>query len=380
VAAASELRLLVLPGDGIGPEIVGQALRVVGWLQANRDLRLRIDMALVGGAAIDAEGAAVSDETMATAFASDAILFGAVGGPAWDDLPRSRRPESGLLRLRKELDLFANLRPAVCYPALAKASALKPELLAGLDIMVVRELTAGAYFGEPRGVFDLAGGGRRAVDTQAYTSHEIERVARVAFDLARGRQGRLCSVDKANVMETGQLWRSVVSGLAGDYPEVELSHMFADNCAMQLVRRPAQFDVIVTDNLFGDLLSDETAALTGSLGLLPSASLGVVGEPGRARALYEPIHGSAPDIAGRGIANPLATILSLAMCLRHSFARPADADLVEAAVLAVLDRGLRTPDIAASGEAVVGSAELTTALLDELDRLAGTVAPTGHAA
>ncbi len=380
MAAASELRLLVLPGDGIGPEIIGETLRVAAWCQTRRGLGLRLDMALVGGAAIDAEGQAISEETMALAKASDAILFGSVGGPAWDELPRARRPETGLLRLRKELDLFANLRPAVCYPALAGASALRPELIAGLDIMVVRELTAGAYFGEPRGISDMAGGGKRAVDTQAYTSFEIERVARVAFELARGRQGRLCSVDKANVMETGQLWRAVVSGLAGDYPDVELSHMFADNCAMQLVRRPSQFDVIVTDNLFGDLLSDETAALTGSLGLLPSASLGAVAEPGRALALYEPIHGSAPDIAGKGIANPLATILSFAMCLRHSFARPADAALLEAAVLAVLDRGLRTPDIAAAGEPTVGSAFLTSALLDELTRLTDTASPIGHVA
>jgi len=377
VAAASELRLLVLPGDGIGPEIVGECLRVVDWFEANRSLRLRIDQALTGGAAIDAEGAAISDETMAIAFAADAVLFGSVGGPAWDHLPRAQRPETGLLRLRKELDLYANLRPAVCYPALAGASALKPEIVAGLDVMVVRELTAGAYFGEPRGISDLPGGGKRAVDTQSYTSFEIERVARAAFELARGRRGRLCSVDKANVMESGQLWRAVVSGLAAGYPDVELSHMFADNCAMQLVRRPSQFDVIVTDNLFGDLLSDEAAALAGSLGLLPSASLGAVGEPGRARALYEPIHGSAPDIAGQGIANPLATILSFAMCLRHSFARPHDAELLEAAVLAVLDRGLRTPDIAAAGEPVVGSAELTSALLDELGRLADSSPATG---
>jgi 3-isopropylmalate dehydrogenase len=370
VAAASELRLLVLPGDGIGPEVMAECARIIDWFELNRGLKARVDQALVGGAAIDAEGQAISDETMAVAAAADAVLFGAVGGAAWDDLPRARRPETGLLRLRKELDLFANLRPAVCYPELVCASALRPELARGLDLVVVRELTAGAYFGEPRGLTELPGGGLKAVDTQAYTSFEIERVARAAFELARVRRGRLCSVDKANVMETGQLWRRTVQALAAGYPDVELSHMFADNCAMQLARAPAQFDVIVTDNLFGDLLSDETAALAGSLGLLPSASLGAVGEPGRTRGLYEPVHGSAPDIAGQGIANPLAMILSFAMCLRHSLGRAEDAGLLEDAVRAVIARGLRTPDIAVAGERPAGSAEMTSGLLLELDRLA----------
>jgi 3-isopropylmalate dehydrogenase len=372
VAAASELRLLVLPGDGIGTEVMAGCARVIEWFELNRGLRVRIDQALVGGVAIDAEVAAISDETMAIAAAADAVLFGAVGGPAWDDLPRARRPETGLLRLRKELDLFANLRPAVCYPELAAASALRPELAVGLDLVVVRELTAGAYFGEPRGISELPGGGHRAVDTQAYTSFEIERVARAAFELAQARRGKLCSVDKANVMETGQLWRRTVSALAGDYPDVDLSHMFADNCAMQLARRPEQFDVIVTDNLFGDLLSDETAALAGSLGLLPSASLGAVGQPGRIRGLYEPVHGSAPDIAGQGIANPLAMILSFAMCLRHSLGRAADAHLLEAGARGVIASGLRTPDIATGGETASSTSEMTTALLGELDRLAQT--------
>lgn len=374
MAAASELRLLVLPGDGIGPEVMAECARVIEWFELNRGLRARIDQALVGGAAIDAEGAAISDETMALAEAADAVLFGAVGGPAWDDLPRARRPETGLLRMRKELDLFANLRPAVCYPELVSASALRPELALGLDLVVVRELTAGAYFGEPRGITELPGGGHKAVDTQAYTTFEIERVARAAFELARTRRRRLCSVDKANVMETGQLWRRTVQALATDYPDVELSHMFADNCAMQLARAPVQFDVIVTDNLFGDLLSDETAALAGSLGLLPSASLGAVGQPGRKRGLYEPVHGSAPDIAGQGIANPLAMILSFAMCLRHSLGRSEEADLLEGAVRAVIAQGLRTPDIAAGGPSI-GAGGMTTALLGELDRLAEAAEP-----
>ena len=373
MAAASEpLRLLVLPGDGIGPEIVGETLKVVDWARRNGGVPIAVTERIVGGASIDAHGVAITEEAVDLALQSDAILFGSVGGHKWDHLARAQRPESGLLRLRKQLDLYANLRPAICYPELAGATALRPEIAAGLDLMIVREATAGVYFGEPRGIEATEGGGRRAVDTQSYTSAEIERVARTAFEIARGRSRRLCSVDKANVMETGQLWRGVVSALAADYPDVELTHMFADNCAMQLARRPAQFDVIVTDNLFGDILSDEAAALSGSLGLLPSASLGVPDPDGRRRALYEPIHGSAPDIAGRGIANPLGTILSFAMCLRYSFGREHAAERIEAAVRAILAEGARTADIAAPGEPTLSSGELTERLLEALARTSET--------
>jgi 3-isopropylmalate dehydrogenase len=381
VAAAFEpFRLLVLPGDGIGPEIIGETLKVVEWARGEAGVPIVTTERLVGGASIDAHGAAITEEAVERALESDAVLFGSVGGPRWDHLPRAQRPESGLLRLRKQLDLYANLRPAVCYPELAGVSALKPEIAAGLDLIIVREATAGVYFGEPRGIEQLGGGERRAVDTQSYTSAEIERVARTAFEIARGRSRRLCSVDKANVMETGQLWRQTVSALAAQYPDVELTHMFADNCAMQLARRPEQFDVIVTDNLFGDILSDEAAALSGSLGLLPSASLGAANANGRRRALYEPIHGSAPDIAGRGIANPLGTILSFALCLRYSFGRADAAERIEAGVRAILAEGVRTPDIAASGEASVGSAELTDRLLATLGRQSDPAQRLGDAA
>src|SRR5580692_3184501 len=316
---ASNRKVLVLPGDGIGPEIMRQALRVIEFFDRRHLASFEITEGLVGGAALDEAGVPLSDETLAQAVASDAVLFGAVGGAKWDTLPFELRPERGILRLRKEMDLFANLRPAVVFDALADASSLKREIVAGLDLMIVRELTGGIYFGEPRGVETLPDGSRRGINTEVYSEAEIERVVRAGFDLARKRQHRLTEVDKANVMESGILWREVARRVHADYPDVELNFMYADNCAMQLVRNPKQFDVIVTSNLFGDILSDCAAMLTGSLGMLPSASLGAADKTGRRRALYEPVHGSAPDIAGKGVANPLACILSFAMMLRYSF-------------------------------------------------------------
>jgi 3-isopropylmalate dehydrogenase len=363
-------KLLMLPGDGIGPEVMAEVLRVVDWLARRRKFSFDVAERAVGGTAIDAEGAPVSDATMAEALAADAVLLGAVGGPKWDNLPFEQKPERGLLRLRKEMGLFANLRPAIVFEALAGASTLKPEVVAGLDIMIVRELTGGIYFGEPRGIETLPDGRRRGVNTQVYTDDEVRRVARVAFELAAKRSRRVCSVDKANVMESGVLWREEVQRLHDqEFPDIELTHMYADNCAMQLVRRPAQFDVIVTDNLFGDMLSDEAAMLTGSLGMLPSASLGATDEAGRRPALYEPVHGSAPDIAGKGIANPLAAMLSFAMCLRYSFDMAAEADLIEAAVGSVLGGGLRTADIMQPGKARVSTRVMGEAVISSLDRL-----------
>ncbi len=363
-------RLLLLPGDGIGPEVMAEVGRVIDWLGTRRGLGFATETALVGGASLDAHAVPLTDATLARAQAVDAVLFGAVGGPRWDRNPFHLKPEQGLLRLRKELGLFANLRPAVCFPALADASSLKRELVEGLDIMILRELTGGVYFGEPRGIEILPDGQKRAVDTQVYTSGEIERIGRVAFELARKRRNKVCSVEKANVMHTGVLWREVMTALgAQDYPDVELSHMYADNCAMQLVRAPKQFDVIVTDNLFGDLLSDCAAMLTGSLGMLPSASLGAVDAQGRRRALYEPVHGSAPDIAGQGVANPIAMLASFAMMLRYSFDLAEDADRLEAAIAAVLARGLRTADIMQPGMTRVSTEAMGAAILAELDRL-----------
>jgi len=367
VVAASDrvFKLLVLPGDGIGPEIIRETLRVVDWAR-NAGLRIELSEALAGGASIDAVGAPIAEDVVQQALASDAVLFGAVGGPKWDYLPRAQRPEMGILRLRQALDLYANLRPAVCFDELLDASALKPDLIRGLDILIVREATAGVYFSLPRANEVGPDGQRRAYDTQAYTEAEIARICRTAFELARTRQRRVCSVDKANVMETGALWRAVATEVAADYPDVELSHMYADNCAMQLVRRPDQFDVIVTDNLFGDILSDAAAALTGSLGLLPSASLSGLGQGGNSRGLYEPIHGSAPDIAGQGVANPIATILSFALCLRWSFDRADLADRLERAVRQVVSSGVRTPDIAEAGGAPVSTLQMTDAVLAAL--------------
>jgi 3-isopropylmalate dehydrogenase len=337
--------LLILAGDGIGPEVMAEVKKIIGWFGDKRGMAFDVGEDLVGGAAYDSHGTPLHDDTMARAQAADAVLLGAVGGPRYDDLDFSVKPERGLLRLRKEMDLFANLRPAQCFDALADFSSLKRDVVAGLDIMIVRELTSGIYFGEPRGIFE-EGGERVGLNTQRYTEGEIARVARAAFDLARKRSGRVCSMEKANVMESGILWREVVQNVHdADYPDVDLSHMYADAGAMQLCRWPKQFDVIVTDNLFGDLLSDAAAMLTGSLGMLPSASLGAPMENGRPRALYEPVHGSAPDIAGQGKANPIACILSFAMALRYSFDMGDEADRLEKAVERVLAEGKRTADL-----------------------------------
>ncbi len=359
--------LLILPGDGIGPEVMGQVRRIIDWMAAKRGIAFDVEMGLVGGCAYDAHGVPLTDETMARAQAVDAVLLGAVGGPQYDDLDFSLKPERGLLRLRKEMDLFANLRPAQCFDALADFSSLKREVIAGLDILIVRELTSGVYFGEPRGIFQ-EGNERVGINTQRYTEGEIERVARAAFELAMKRGKKLCSMEKANVMESGVLWREVVTRVGADYPEVALSHMYADNGAMQLVRWPSQFDVIVTDNLFGDVLSDIAAMLTGSLGMLPSASLGSPMANGRPKALYEPVHGSAPDIAGQGKANPIACILSFAMALRYSFDLGDEAARVEGAVEKVLADGLRTADILGpAGGTAVSTSEMGDAILAALD-------------
>lgn len=365
---ASNKTLLMLPGDGIGPEVSAEVTKVIDWMDKRRAVSFDIKQGLVGGAAYDAHKVAITDETMDDAMNSDAVLFGAVGGPQYDNLGWDVRPEAGLLRLRKEMDLFANLRPAVTFDALLEASTLKPEVIKGLDILIVRELTAGVYFGEPRGMQEW-NGVERCIDTQAYTKAEIERVAEVAFDLARKRKSKVTSVEKANVMKTGVFWRQTVTALheAGGYSDIALGHMYADNCAMQLVRNPNQFDVIVTDNLFGDLLSDCAAMLTGSLGMLPSASLGAVDETGRRKALYEPVHGSAPDIAGEGKANPLAMLLSFAMALRYSFDLQDDADLVEQAVQDVLSQGKRTADIMGTGGEVLSTAQMGDAVCKALD-------------
>ncbi|NNE87824.1 MAG: 3-isopropylmalate dehydrogenase [Silicimonas sp.] len=337
--------LLILPGDGIGPEVMGEVRKVIDWYGANRDLSFDVSEDLVGGCAYDKHGKPLADETMAKAQEADAVLLGAVGGPQYDVLEFKLKPEQGLLRLRKEMDLYANLRPAQCFDALADFSSLKPEIVGGLDIMIVRELTSGVYFGEPRGI-EKVGNERVGINTQRYTESEIARVARSAFELARRRNNKVCSMEKANVMESGVLWREVVTEVhAAEYSDVELSHMYADAGAMQLTRWPKQFDVIVTDNLFGDMLSDLAAMLTGSLGMLPSASLGAPMANGRPKALYEPVHGSAPDIAGQGKANPIACILSFAMALRYSFDQGDEAARLEAAVEAVLADGLRTADL-----------------------------------
>lgn len=361
--------LLLLPGDGIGPEVMGEVKKLIGWLGTRRGLHFECEDDLVGGAALDAHAVPVTDGTVKLALDADAVIFGACGVHKYDNNPFHLKPEQGLLRLRKELDLFANLRPAMVFPALAEASSLKTELVEGLDILILRELTGGVYFGEPRGIEKLADGSEKGVDTQVYTTAEIERVAAVGFELARKRANRVTSVEKANVMHTGVLWRRTVSALHdASYSDVELAHMYADNCCMQLIRQPKQFDVIVTDNLFGDILSDAAAMLTGSLGMLPSASLGAPDATGRRKSLYEPVHGSAPDIAGEGKANPLAMILSFAMALRYGFDLGDEADAVEAAAAAVLEQGLRTADIMQPGKTLVSTEAMGRAVLAELDK------------
>ncbi|MHB8471823.1 MAG: 3-isopropylmalate dehydrogenase [Gammaproteobacteria bacterium] len=354
-------KIAILPGDGIGPEIVAEAMKVLECLRDEFKLKLKLTEAPVGGAGYEAAGQPLPADTLKLAKRSDAILLGAVGGPQWEKLDRPLRPEQGLLGLRSKLQLFANLRPAILYPQLAGASTLKPEVVSGLDIMIIRELTGDIYFGKPRGMRTLSDGTRKGFNTMSYTEAEIERIARVGFATARKRNRRLCSVEKANVLETSELWREVVVRVAQEFPDVALSHMYVDNAAMQLVRAPKQFDVIVTGNLFGDILSDEAAMLTGSIGMLPSASLDV-----RGKGMYEPIHGSAPDIAGQGIANPLATILSVAMMLRYTLNEAAHAERIEAAVGRVLDDGLRTADIWSEGMRKVGTAEMGDAVVSVL--------------
>ena len=365
----SSYNLLMLPGDGIGPEVVNEVERVIDWFNKNTDSKFEIEKDLVGGSAYDAHGAAISDAAMDLAHKSDAIIFGAVGGPKWDNVPFEVRPEAGLLRLRKDLDLFANLRPAICYKALADASSLKRELVEGLDILILRELTGGVYFGEPKEITDLPDGQQKAVDTQIYTTSEVQRIARVAFELAKTRKGKVTSTEKRNVMISGVFWNKVVSEVhKNEYPDMQLEHILADACAMQLVRKPKQFDLIVADNLFGDILSDEAAMLTGSMGMLPSASLGAVNETtGKRNAMYKPVHGSAPDIAGQGIANPIAEIASFAMALRYSFNLTEEAKLIEDSISAALDTGIRTPDIMQDGMKQVGTQQITDVIISEMN-------------
>ena len=357
-------KILLLPGDGIGPEVITEVKKIIEWFNKNKSLDFEIDEGLVGGAAYDKHGTPITDEVFYKALESEAVILGAVGGTKWDDLEFSKKPERALLKLRKELKLFANLRPAICFKQLVEASSLKPEIVSGLDIMIVRELTGGIYFGEPRGIKPIDNGERKGINTHTYTSSEIERVARIAFDLAKKRKNKVTSCEKSNVMEAGQLWKEEVQSLhEKEYKEVELKHMLADNCAMQLLRNPKQFDVIVTDNLFGDMLSDEAAMLTGSLGLLPSASLGAKDKNGNIRSMYEPIHGSAPDIAGKGIANPIASILSFSMALRYSLNLEKEADDLDNAVQNVLDDGLRTKDILSKGKKEVSTETMGNAII-----------------
>jgi 3-isopropylmalate dehydrogenase len=361
-------KLLLLPGDGIGVEVMDEVKKLIAWLEKKGVASFALEEDLVGGAAFDDHGESISEGAMKKAFAADAIMFGAVGGPKWDKVPYDKRPEAGLLRLRKDLDLFANLRPALCYPALADSSSLKREIVEGLDILIVRELTGGVYFGEPKLIEDLPDGQQRAIDTQVYTTNEIARIARVAFELARLRKNILHSAEKNNVMKSGVLWKQVVTKIhAEEYPDVGLEHILADNCAMQLVRNPKQFDVLVTDNLFGDILSDAASMLTGSLGMLPSASLGAE-KNGKRAAMYEPVHGSAPDISGKGLANPIAEIASFAMALRYSLGELSLADAIDRAIARVLQQGLRTRDIAALGEKTISTTEMGDAVIAALER------------
>ncbi|HVV63443.1 MAG TPA: 3-isopropylmalate dehydrogenase [Pseudolabrys sp.] len=363
--------LLLIPGDGIGPDVMGEVKRVIDFFNQKGPDKFRTEEALAGGCCYDAHGVAITDETMEKAKAADAVIFGAVGGPKWDKVPYDVRPEAGLLRLRKDLDLYANIRPAIVYPALAESSSLKREVVDGLDIIILRELTGGVYFGEPKTITDLGNGQKRAIDTQVYDTFEIERIGRVAFELARKRRNKVTSMEKRNVMKSGVLWNEVMGQLhAREFKDVQLEHMLADAGGMQLVRWPKQFDVIVTDNLFGDMLSDIAATLTGSLGMLPSASLGDVDpKTKKRRALYEPVHGSAPDIAGKGIANPIAMIASFGMALRYSFNLGKEADMIDKAIAGALAKGLRTADIAEKGAKSIGTAEMGTAILAELEKL-----------
>ncbi len=365
--AKKQKKILLLPGDGIGPEVVGETKKIINWFNKKKSLDFKIDQDLIGGASIDKHGMPITDEVFYKALESDAVILGACGGPQYDKLEFSKKPERGLLKLRKELKLFANLRPAICFKQLVEASSLKPEIVSGLDILIVRELTGGIYFGEPRGIEPIENGERKGINTHSYTTKEIQRVARVAFELATKRKNKVTSCEKSNVMESGVLWREEVQALRDkEYKKIELNHMLADNCAMQLLRNPKQFDVIVTDNLFGDMLSDEAAMLTGSLGLLPSASLGERDKNGRIRSLYEPVHGSAPDIAGKNISNPIATILSFSMALKHSFDLEKESVLLDEAVQKVLDKGLRTKDIMSPGKKEISTSDMGDAIISNL--------------
>ena len=362
-------KVLMLAGDGIGPEVMVQVSRVMKWMEKHNRVSFDAEDDIIGGVCIDNHGVPIKDETIESAKTADAVLLGAVGGPKWDDVDFEIRPEAGLLRIRKDLGLFANLRPAIVFDALAEASSLKSEIVSGLDILIVRELTGGIYFGDPRGVEDLPGGGKRGFNSLVYTTEEVERIARVGFELARKRDKKLCSIDKANVLESTKMWREEVIRISSDYADIELSHMLVDNAAMQLVRDPKQFDVIVTTNMFGDILSDCASMATGSLGMLPSASLGAPDNSGKRNALYEPVHGTAPDIAGQGKANPLAMILSFAMMLRYSFDMEEDANNVESAVKLVLDAGLRTGDIMSDGKELVSTEKMGSAVIEQLEIL-----------
>ena len=365
-------KLLILPGDGIGREVIAPVLDIIDWMAKYKSISFDISERLVGGEAYDAEGDSISDKTLDEAINSDAVLFGAVGGPKWDNVEREKRPEAALLKLRKELDLFANLRPAIVFDALVNASSLKKELILGLDILILRELTSGVYFGKPRGIESINDKEKKAVDTQSYTTSEIQRIARVAFDLAKKRANKVTSVEKSNVMETGKFWRQTVTKIHNEsYNDIELNHMYADNCAMQLVRYPKQFDLILTDNLFGDLLSDCAAMLTGSLGMLPSASLGPTNNLGKRSGMYEPVHGSAPDIAKQNKANPLAMIMSFAMMLKYSFNMKTESEIIEKAVQSVLSKGYRTIDIKDSKKDAISTSEMGKFVIEELRIITG---------
>ena len=362
-------KILILPGDGVGPEAINEVKKIIDFFNKKKILDIEIEEELVGGACIDAFKLPIKDETIEKARKSDAVLLGAVGGPKWDNLPFDQRPEQGLLRLRSDLQLFANLRPAISFDPLVHASSLKSEIIKGLDILIVRELTGGVYFGEPRGIIDLGNGKRKGLNTQVYTTDEIIRVARVAFELAKKRKKILVSVEKSNVMESGKLWREEVEKLGKkEYPEVDLKHMYADNCAMQLIRNPKQFDIILTDNLFGDLLSDAAAMLTGSLGMLPSASLGEINNGNYLSGLYEPVHGSAPDIAGKNIANPIATILSFSMMIFYSFNNKKISQIIDNSVKKVLDGGFRTEDIMDEKSKKVGTKDMGDLIIKEMKK------------